>query len=252
MNSDITLEEVLTAIRSSPNGKAAGPDGFGIEFYKAFSDQIGPLMLRMFKDSIENRKLPETLYTANIALILKTDKDSTDPSSYRPISLLGNDLKIFTKILANRLSKCLSSIIHEDQTGFTPGRFSFHNVRRLMNIVDSGHGKQDKIAVLALDAYKAFDSVEWPYILRTIEEFGLGQNFSSWVEMYLCPSASVLTNNNKSPLFLLHRGDPPGLSIEPFTFRHSDGTFGSEYKESSADIPCQDGGYGTSDFLICG
>lgn len=77
-------------------------------------------MLRMFKDSIENKKLPETLYSANIALILKKDKDSTEPSCYGPISLLGSDIKIFTKILANRLSKCISSIIHEDQTGFMP------------------------------------------------------------------------------------------------------------------------------------
>lgn len=219
LNSDITLEEVSTAIRSFPNGKAAGPDGFCIEFYKAFSNQIGPLMLRMFKNSIENKKLPETLYSANIALILKKDKDSTDPSSYRPISLLGNDLKIFTKILANRLSKCISSIIHEDQTGFIPGRFSFHNVRRLMNIVYKSKGKHDKIAILALDAYKAFDSVEWSYIISTIEEFGLGQNFSSWVEMlYLCPSASVLTNNNRSCPFPLHRGTRQGCPLSPLLF----------------------------------
>lgn len=219
LNLDITLEEVLTAIKSFPNGKAAGQDGFGIEFYKAFSNQIGPLMLRMLKNSIENKKLPETLYSANIALILKKDKDSTDPSSYRPISLLGNDLKIFTKILANRLSKCISSIIHDDQTGFISGRYSFHNVRRLMNIVHGSRGKNDKIAILGLDAYKAFDSVEWSYILSTIKEFGLGQQFSSWVEMlYLCPSASVLTNNNRSPSFLLHRGTCQGCPLSPLLF----------------------------------
>ncbi len=173
----------------------------------------------MFKYSIENKKLPETLYSANIALILKKVKDSTDPSSYRPISLLGSDIKIFTKILANRLRNCISSIIHEDQTGFIPGRFSFHNVRRLMNIVYRSKGKHDKIAILALDAHKAFDRVEWTYILSTIEEFGLGQNVSLWIRMlYLCPSASVLTNNNRSPPFLLQRGTHQGCPLSPLLF----------------------------------
>lgn len=32
LESDITLEEIKIAIRSFPNGKACGPDGFGIEF----------------------------------------------------------------------------------------------------------------------------------------------------------------------------------------------------------------------------
>lgn len=86
-----------------------------------------------------------------------------------------------------------------------------------MNIVYRSKGKHDKI--LTLDAYKAFDSVEWSYILSAIEEFGLGQNFSSWVEMlYLCPSASVLTNNNRSPSFHLHRGTLQGCPLSPLLF----------------------------------
>jgi len=84
----------------------------------------------MIKESIKNKKLPDSLYTANISLILKKDKDQTDPSSYRPIALLGSDLKVFTKILANRLNKHVATIIHPDQGGFIPRRFSFFNVRR--------------------------------------------------------------------------------------------------------------------------
>ena len=48
LNADITLEEVKQATCSFPNGKVAGPDGPGIEFYKAYLDIIAPFMLRMF------------------------------------------------------------------------------------------------------------------------------------------------------------------------------------------------------------
>uniref|UniRef100_A0A3B1JFC8 Reverse transcriptase domain-containing protein n=1 Tax=Astyanax mexicanus TaxID=7994 RepID=A0A3B1JFC8_ASTMX len=219
LNAEITLNEVSTAINVSLNGKAPGPDGFSTEFYKAFCKQISPLLLRMFQDSIKNNKLPETLYLANISLFLKKDKEEVDPSSYRPISLLGSDLKVFTKILAGRLNECISSIIHQDQTGFISGRFSFFNVRRLLNIVYKKHEKHDRVAILALDANKAFDQVEWKYILAVIEEFGLGQTFTSWVEMlYLCPKASILTNNDSSPSFFLFRGTRQGCPLSPLLF----------------------------------
>ena len=98
----------------------------------------------MFNNFIAPGRLPDSLYLANISLILKKDKDETDPASYRPIALLGCDLKVFAKILANRLNKCIASIIHQDQTGFMPGRFSFFNVRHLMNIMFSSLAKIPK------------------------------------------------------------------------------------------------------------
>lgn len=176
-------------------------------------------MFRMFNHSISTGLLPTTLYSANISLILKKDKDETDPSSYRPIALLNCDLKVFTKILAIRLNKCISSIIHHDQTGFIPGRFSFFNVRRLMNIRYARYSKDSKISVLALDARKAFDEGEWKYILSVIREFGLGDNFTSWVEMlYARPTASVITNHDKSPTFPLHRSCRQGCPLSPLLF----------------------------------
>lgn len=47
------------------------PDGLRTKFYKALADDVAPLLLRMFNESIQNKKLPESLYTANISLVLK-------------------------------------------------------------------------------------------------------------------------------------------------------------------------------------
>ena len=219
LNADIMLEEVTAAIRSFPNGKAAGPDGFGIEFYKAYIDLVAPYLLKMFNHSIASGILPDSLYAANISLILKKGKEDIDPASYRPIALLGCDLKIFTKILANRLNECVSTIIHQDQTGFIPGRFSFSNVRRLLNVMYAKYGNGASTAILNLDARKAFDQVEWTYILTVLKEFGLGDNFTSWVKMlYACPTASVITNSNNSPPFPLQRSCRQGCPLSPLLF----------------------------------
>lgn len=159
---EFTLQEVIQAIQSFPNGKTAGPDGFCPEFYKTFCNILAPLVLRMLRSSKEEGKLPKTLCQANITLILKKGKDMTDPTNFRPIALQNPDHKIVTKILATRLNKHLASIIHPDQTGLIPGRLSFFNVRRLLNIIYSDYKNSKGASVLALDAHKAFDQVEWP------------------------------------------------------------------------------------------
>lgn len=76
-------------------------DGFGCEFYKAFSKTLVPLMLRMIKDSTKNKIFPGSLYEANSYLLLKKGKDDTKPGNYRPIALLNSGLKTFSKVLAN-------------------------------------------------------------------------------------------------------------------------------------------------------
>ena len=48
LDAEITLDEVKAAIVQFPNNKAPGPDGFGAEFYKAYSSLLAPLILRMF------------------------------------------------------------------------------------------------------------------------------------------------------------------------------------------------------------
>lgn len=105
LDAAITIDQVTDSIKSFRTGKAPWPNGFGPEFYKKFSRQISPLLLRMLSHSSDIERLPPTPYDANIALILKPDRDDTDPASYRPNSMLNMDFKIFTKILANKLNQ---------------------------------------------------------------------------------------------------------------------------------------------------
>lgn len=219
LDSDFTLDEIKSAIKSFSSGKAAGPDGFGCEFYKRFCDTLAPLLLRMSSASKSGSALPKTLYEANISIILKKGREETDPASYRPIALQNFDRKVITKLLANRLNRYLSTIIHPDQTGFIPGRYSFSNVRRLLNTIYAGHDKIKGAGILSLDAQKAFDQVEWPYMFESLRRFGFGDSFISWVKlMYADPVCSILTNGDRSATFPLHRSVQQGCPLSPALF----------------------------------
>lgn len=219
LDADFTLQEISDAIKSFPSGKATGPDGFGAEFYKAYSDVLAPILLRMINHSVENNVFPDSLYEANICLLLKKGRNETDPSGYRPLSLLNFDQKTVAKVLAKRLSHHVGSLIHSDQTGFLPGRYSFSNVRRLLNVLYSKHSKDAAPAVISLDAEKAFDQMEWKYMLTVLQRFGFGDRFRSLIKMlYAHPRSAILTNYDKSDPFLLHRGTRQGCCASPLLF----------------------------------
>ena len=79
-------------------------------------------------------------------------------------------------------------------------------------------GTPDK-TILSLDAEKAFDRVEWPYLLEVLKSFGLDDYFLKWIKIiYLYSSAVVLTNNCISQPFILFRGTRQGSHISPLLF----------------------------------
>ncbi|XP_075040278.1 volume-regulated anion channel subunit LRRC8C-like [Mixophyes fleayi] len=116
-NEEITLEEIQLTIKSQKNGKSPGPDGFTAAYYKKFSSVLAPHLLSLYNGVLQGTPFPPEMLEARIVVIPKDGKDPLHCSSYRPISLLNLDLKIFAKILANRLNIFLPSLIHYDQVG---------------------------------------------------------------------------------------------------------------------------------------
>ncbi|XP_075700942.1 uncharacterized protein LOC142665212 [Rhinoderma darwinii] len=170
MDADITLEEVSRAIHDLAKGKSPGPNGNPIEVHCKYAEHVVPGMHSMFTHSLEMASLPESLNDATIVVLLKSDKDPLDCGSYRPISLLNSDYKVLTKILATRLNSVIHTIIHPDQTGFMPGKSTSDNIRRIQVVTQVGIALNKDWAVASLNAAKAFDSIEWPYLLELDED----------------------------------------------------------------------------------
>lgn len=64
------------------------------------------------------------------------------------------------------------SLVHEDQSEFMPGKGTHINIHRLYTYIAHLGDSVPSGVVASLDAEKAFDSVEWPFLGPVLERFG--------------------------------------------------------------------------------
>ena len=95
-------------------------------------------------------------------------------------------------ILANRMHKVLHTIISEDQNGYVKKRFIGYNIRFIEDIIYY-QNKQSSNGYLAfIDFEKAYDTLEWGFLFKTLEFYNFGPTFIKWLRtIYKSPLISI-------------------------------------------------------------
>lgn len=152
---------------------------------------------------------------AVIVTLPKPGKEPDHPQNFRPISLLNSDLKIYSKLLANRLLDLTPLLLGPEQVGFVRGKQAPDGTRRMINLIHHAETWQVPSLLLALDAEKAFDRVHWEYLSQVLTKFGLsGTRYSAIKTLCNNPSARVYVDGS----FNLSNGKRQGCPLSPIIF----------------------------------
>ncbi len=216
---EITAEELHKAISRLKANKAPGSDGYPSEWYKTFKLQITPVLLNCFNHILRTGEAPQSWKEAVISIIPKEGKDKKECSSYRPISVLNVDYKLFASILSKRLESIVPELVDFDQTGFVLNRQTQDNLRRTLQVMSDITSENISAMLISLDAEKAFDSVGWEYLYRVLTRFSFKDGFITCIRaLYSSPTARIRVNGHLSQTINLERGTRHGCPLSPTLF----------------------------------
>jgi hypothetical protein len=124
-----TEEEVWQAIQDMPIDKAPGPDSFTGLFYRTAWPIIKSDTLQAFHAlwSLDGRNLH--LLNQAYMVLLKKKSDAEVIGDYRPISLIHSFAKLFTKVLARRLTPHMQKLVKMNQSAFIQTRLIHENYK---------------------------------------------------------------------------------------------------------------------------
>ena len=215
----ITEGECLSALKQMKSNKSPGLDGIPSEFYKFFWNDIKHIVLDSLNYALKKEELSMDQRRGVITLIPKKDKNRQILKNWRPISLLTVDYKLLAKSLANRIKKVIDKLICNDQTGYIKGRYIGENIRTIQDMITYLKIKNKTGILLLIDFEKAFDSVRWDFMAKTLKAFKFGPIFQKWVKvLYTNSQSSVLNNGHQTPFFQLEQGVRQGCPLSAFLF----------------------------------
>ena len=158
----VTEREVLNILNSLDPNKSSGPDKMSIKLLKMCALLIANPLSKLFNKSLESGKFPAVWKKACVTPIYKDKGSSSDPTNYRPISLLPNLSKIlekklvFNQIYQHRME---NNLITEKQSGYRPSHGTHIQLIYLIHKLYSSLNDGKDFTAVFLDISKYFDRI---------------------------------------------------------------------------------------------
>ncbi|XP_073129130.1 uncharacterized protein [Henckelia pumila] len=219
----VSVDEIRGALGNIEDDKAPGPDGFGAAFFKKAWGTVGGDVIAAVSEFFRSGKLLKQWNHASIALVPKTDHD-TSVFDFRPISCCTVLYKIITKILASRLGRVIEPFISPAQAAFIPGRSIVENIHLAQEMLKHYARKRGSPrCILKIDLQKAYDTVRWEFLRDSLRLLNFPPVFVSWIMDW--PPGKCLEVN----IFLAAVKEPIKRDIIRMSTGYHEGSFPFHY-----------------------
>lgn len=214
-----SLAEVKRAVLASNGEAAPGPDGFNGLFYQHYWDIVGFDVYNSVKQFFEHGWLLPNL-NSNLVVLIPKDQGADTVDKIRPIAMANFQFKIISKVLADRLAVLAPNLMSHNQCGFVKGR----SIRSCIEVTSEAvnllkyrtfGGNLD----LKMIFLKAFDTLDWDFLLQVFAGFGFSSRFKHLISTILRSARlSFMVNGALVGFFGCTRGVRQGDPLSPLLF----------------------------------
>uniref|UniRef100_H3GYD4 Reverse transcriptase domain-containing protein n=1 Tax=Phytophthora ramorum TaxID=164328 RepID=H3GYD4_PHYRM len=172
LTDDLAVDEVETQLAQAAAKSSPGHDGVGYDVYKKFAAQLVPLLHAAFQLCWRHRRVP-ALWKVGFVRLIHKKGDPGDPENWRPICLQTAIYKLYSGLLATRLSRFLenNNLLPMAQKGFRAFNGCHEHNFVATTLLDQTRRLHRRLYEVWYDLRNAFGSVNqdmlW-YVLRLL------------------------------------------------------------------------------------
>jgi len=201
------ISEIKSAVFDLNGDGASGPDGFGGHFYQTFWDIVAMDVVNFVQEFFISSSLA-TNVNSNLIVLMPKSPGAKAMGDFRPIAL------------ADRLATIAMRIVSVEQQGFIKER----NISDCVILASEAKNCMDKQQIggnisLKVDISKAFDTLDWEFLIAVLTQFGFPMIFIQWIRTILHSARlSILVNAKAVGFFPCSRGVRRGDPLPPLLF----------------------------------
>ena len=213
-----SLGEVARAAKALRPRKACGLDTIPAEVLRL--PELHPFLLAIF-NAIYTSGTPPAAFLQHVLVPVPKKGDLSQYDNYRGITLLPVAVKLYNRMLLNRIRDPIERLLRPSQHGFRRGRCTLEPIlilRRLIEIFRQRKGTARLVAVF-IDFTKAFDSIHRARMFAILAAYGVPDELIRAIRcLYTGTTCFVQTTDGNSAPFTVETGVLQGDTLAPFLF----------------------------------